>query len=972
MAYVSVQERFGSRIRTLLIGGGGAQRETHDDGPLESATRTGKEVRRDESFPMYEDRCVRPDPTGLRHTYPEQAFGVKTTVDYVKKLSVDESLPIEEKEDVSVLHELGMEHFDVVLDSTSWCRAVRFVFDERHGGFDPRWHSGDWGEYITAEMLVNSAISSLILEDHLQPSKQLFLDDNEFPSSDLFNVTARIKNVEVRIPAAILDDVRSCDIVLRMGEAMLVVSSALPRTFLSGKLGSSVNGDDVVEKGRIDFPNDPSDVAYTLERSEDPSNRQRGIATSRAISTFRLQLTLRGAAVHLRPLISIGPSEEPQELLAPTELTLILCFEGEPPDHDSNLTKLVVFLSVLAHRFTLNIDLELLTSAIGTLACHLQESTSTISICSEVLQASSPRKARVDQPNPTDDRILKSLSGRHVLVRRQIRQSRATGGISVAFGLQAKGIDVTLWRQNVPFGTPTHSPVLLNDSSLSTNVIPLVRLLSLDLSSIEVGLEGTFRQSSRRVVMKLCLSSMEVRACDVPTNRQGVDPQNVSKASNFNESKMVCVARVGGGSPDADSFAFRIEENSDPIRTWTLAGDLERGLELCCRVELFEVVVLMILETLLLPAWCNIDAFTGQSSRDVPWSFPAGSIGSLLLSISCWLVPNIGEASRIGLIISEDAESQQVPGGVADKVLRGLIEKLVPRDVAAILVRFKSRDLSVRIPLHRSSTNGYGLLIERAEMLVTFFANDLACTTPSLQVLGAKQSDWSSIVASVEKGLRHSLRSAQKLCYWRCNETGVVVDETLVDVFEFGYTYAKAKAFLSMKNDVTVENTEHMDGFVSSLQQFTKACADISSTISQSLSVVRRRSMLSKGANAFARRSDPVELACSNVVASLRKVRDTLLLTNAALLRHQAAVHTSKNWNSQELSRLKIMLFKKERERLNAMALVSSQVAGWLRIGSSQRVGQRGVMSWNLLPKWALLRRSLLILYPSHAQVCFL
>lgn len=977
VAYVSVQERFGSRIRTLLVGGGAAQREVHDDGPLESATRTGKEVRRDESFPMYEDRCVRPDPTGLRHTYPEQAIGVKTTVDYVKKLSADESLPIEEREDVSVLHELGLEHFDVVLDSISWCRAVRFVFDERHGGFDSRWHSGDWGECISSEMLVNSATNSLILEDFLQPSKQLFLDENEFPSSDLFNVTARVKNVELRIPAALLDDVRSCDIVLKVGEAMLVVSSALPRTFLSGKLGSSVNGDDVVEKGRIDFPNDPSDVAYVLEQSEDPSSRQRGIATSRAISTFRLQLTLRGAAAQLRPLISIGPSEEPQELLAPTELTLILCFEGEPPGSDSDLAKIVVFLSVLAHCFTLNIDLELLTSAMGTLACHFQELTSTISVCNEVLQASSPRKAEVEQSNQTDDRILKSFSGRHVLVRRQIRQSRATGGMSVAFGLQAKGVNVTLWRQNVPLGFPTHTPMPLNDSLPSRNVIPLVRLLSLRLSTIEVGLEGSFRQSNRRVVMKLCLSSMEVHACDLTTigeagmraTPQLLDPGNVSNPSNYDESRMVGIARLGGSSPDG--LAFRIEEALDPIRTWTLAGDLDSGLELCCRVEILEGVVLLILETLLLPAWCNVDAFLGLSSCDFPWSFPTGSIGSLFLSISCRLMPNIGEASQIGLRISEDAESQQVPGGVVDKVLRGLIEKVIPSDVLAVLVRFKCKGVSIRIPLDRTSTNGYGLLIEEAEMLVSFFGSDLACTTPSLQILGAKRKDWSSIVENIEKGLRHSLFSAQKLCYWRCNETGVVLDDTLVNVFEIGYTYAKAKVFLSMKNDVTVESIELMDGFLSSLRQFTKACTDITFTISEAFWAVRRTRTTSKRASAFAR-SDPVELACSNAVASIRKVRDTVLRANAAFLRHHAAAETSRNWHSQELSRLKIILFKKERERLNAVALVSSQVAGWLRIGSSQRVGQRGMMSWNLWPMWALLRRSLLILYPSQTQVCLL
>ena len=66
-------------------------------------------------------------------------------------------------------------------------------------------------------------------------------------------------------------------VVTRLNEAMLVISSVLLRTFLSGNVGATVNASSKTDK--VDFPNDPSDVTYDLE-------------SSGSMSTFRLQIAL--------------------------------------------------------------------------------------------------------------------------------------------------------------------------------------------------------------------------------------------------------------------------------------------------------------------------------------------------------------------------------------------------------------------------------------------------------------------------------------------------------------------------------------------------------------------------------------------------------------------------------------------------------------------------------------------------------
>ena len=171
----------------------------------------------------------------------------------------------------------------------------------------------------------------------------------------------------------------------KIDEAVLVVSSALPQTLVSGKIVSTVTREDGKSKSSIYFSNDPSDVIYMLEGSEDPSSGQRANLTPEARSTLRLQLTQSNFSVRLVPVISLDVAWKPQQLLQLFESTLIVCCEEKPLESpQGNLAMTFLFASILSKHVEINFDLDLVASALSTLSVHLGVLNDTFDTCLEV------------------------------------------------------------------------------------------------------------------------------------------------------------------------------------------------------------------------------------------------------------------------------------------------------------------------------------------------------------------------------------------------------------------------------------------------------------------------------------------------------------------------------------------------------------------------------------------------------------
>lgn len=981
VGYVCLRERHGRRFKTILLGG-----IQHDiSGPIEKAGSRTPDIVADENFPLFERRSIREDPLDLRHSFPAQAIGLKSTIDFLK--SPDGSTG---SSNVMVLHEIGIDRFDVILDSDSWCRAVRFALNEEGGGFDPKWHSGDWSEYLTVEMLQHPNIT-LDLENHLQITKQILLDENFMISSDLFNVTARVTNTEVRIPAAMHENARSCDIVIKCDETMLVISSALPRTFLSGKIGNSINGDESDEKGLIDFPNDPSDIAYALEEGEDPALRQLGVETSKNISTFRFQLTLHAFQIKTVPVIPFCNASEPQQLIAPADSTMIVCFEGEPPEPGSTFTKIALFISIEVYRFRINLDLDLLAGSASTLLYHADTVKSTVECVKELLlpegQSGSGRQANTLEES---SKVKKSLRGRRVMIRHHLAQSRETGGLSVVFCLQQKELGLTVWRQNVPLVSWLRNPSA--DKAEAENFhkghLSLLQLIDLTVNDFEIGIEFDFHEAkSRRTVLKCCLGEALLKVCDVHSVIEEYKSQTAPKDSNessdeFNNNeirKMVDILSFGVKELPGDAanaymgldqhFALRLEEQITDSRSWSLAADLTSPAVINLHVNEIKETILLGFEALLLPTW---------SKRTIPQRqglpFPDKSIGALFFS----LVPEPKASSKAGdLWTSLELKYEQNPAdSFVERILRVLFQLFLPADLLLVLVRLEIGNLLVCVPVEkedvRDGAKHVGLLLHQSDIVVRFYPVPGTKKIDILDVLACKGIAWSSLIDTQEEGFYHKIICRQSLVSVSLSNIGK--SDVLVNPFDVAFSYAAARISLSMNNPLQVEDIRKLEEFIWHVVAFSERCDSFKAQLAVIILPMRRHNMTSS------HDSESVVVPCDDhgngsdkcsaeATCSIRSGRNLLSQLHEELDSHDLHLRYALQAKEAEVDSLKRLVFSKEKERFGALALMSSRVAGWLRMGGLHRSGQRISKTSTMLPYWAVLRKDLLILYKNPGQV---
>ena len=117
-------------------------------------------------------------------------------------------------------------------------------------GIDERLFTGAWSDWLTADMFVspgpNGAVPSL--EPYLQPMPEMFLDENYLISSELFNLTSKMTNIRLRLPAPVQADVKSyiiCTFKSKIHHSLLKVLSAIQPL---GVVGGVHNADSAITK----------------------------------------------------------------------------------------------------------------------------------------------------------------------------------------------------------------------------------------------------------------------------------------------------------------------------------------------------------------------------------------------------------------------------------------------------------------------------------------------------------------------------------------------------------------------------------------------------------------------------------------------------------------------------------------------------------------------------------------------------
>jgi hypothetical protein len=982
VSYLSLQERLGQRMRSLLIGG-----IWHGDHPsLHKPAKKPREIGVDENFPLFERRSVRDDPLDLRHSFPAQAFGLKTTID-----------PHQDGDQVMFLHEVGMDEFDIVLDADAWCRAVRFSLNEDGGGFDDRWQSGDWTDLLTQDMLHHPS-TPLTLDDHLQPAKQILLDENALISSDLFNVTARLTNIELRMPAAVQENVRSCDILVELKETMFVVSSALPRTFLSGKIGNSISGDALRDKGIIDFPNDPSDLAYAMEQTEDPSLRLSGVSISRTISTFRVQLTMRGLQIRTVPIIPFCNAPETQQLIAPTDLTMIICFEGEPPELGSNYIKIALFVSIQIHRLLLNIDFDLLASATSTALYHSDVVEATIERAKELIpSAASP--SDVDA-NALDEgaasKVKKSLRGRRVMVRRHLSQSRETGGLGIVFCLQQSELGITIWRQNVPFASPLrHKQATDSSRGWDDSHVRILKLVDVSIKDFEIGVEFDFRaKESQRTVLKCCLEKATVQVCDVEKEMafrcaqvddvldsdpaDDATPESNDKVSAWHMVDLVSfgVENLPGNlrssySGQEQHFALRLEEQIKGSRSWSLAADLTSPATINLCVDEVKQTGVLLIEALLSPTWSKREFPTEEGAP-----FPDRTIGAMFHAL---LSAKKGTPQAVQLKwdkVPENGKASSDP--YVERALRTIFKLLLPADLRLVLLRLEIANLLISIPhgIETQDARSLGLLLNRSDLVVRFYPVPGSQPSDMEDVLACKGIAWSSLIDTKEEGYYQSISSRQSMLALSAVEGGSGV-EILVHPFDIGLTYAAAQVKLSMDNSVMVNDIRRIEGFFDGVKSLGDRCTSYQLELGALLSAIRQPTSATspnvlEDSSTLDEKEEKGELSWGkDVTDNTTSTRSLIQRVHEELALYENDLRRVLNQKDAEAESLKIQVFEKEKDRFAALALMSSRVAGWIRMGGVHGTGQRVARKSTMWPYWAVLRKDLLILYASPGEVSF-
>ncbi|KAL7581501.1 hypothetical protein ACA910_022070 [Epithemia clementina (nom. ined.)] len=980
VAYFTLEEKYRQQIKTLMSGGV----QFRPDNPVELPSKPLSEFGRDETFPLFEDRVVRPDPLGLRYTFPAQAFGLKSTVDFVEtpQASNDKSTA---NEQIQVLHEVGVDRVNFVVEAPAWCRILSFVVNEGGGGFDPRWHSGNWSRELSPQMLVSPSLP-LDLDACLQTTKQIFLDENEFISSDLLNLTARLTRLETRVPACVHKDVKSCDVVVTLNEVMLLVSSALPRTMLSGRIGNSVNGDDSQKKGIIEYPNDVTDVAYELEKAEDPSNRQRGLGTSRAISTFRAQLTLRGLSVQLRPAIDFYTGHN-EPFLAPSELTMIFCFEGEPPQTlDENATKMVVFMSMLVHRYEVNLDLDLLAASVSTLMFHGDTLFRRSKDLAAVIQRSTTEEeTECLEPDDTPldegkNRIPRSLRGRRVLVQKQLVQSRESGGISVAMGFQIAELRSRLWRQHVSVQDQRTSAKSQSDSAdAKKHILPAINLIDCSMKDLEIGFEAVLKKQTRRLVFKGCLSNLEVHTCDFgklqtldalateTTDAKGDgDSSKRLSPSDYLVELLKLPDSIEGRERTADyAFGFRMEEMLEASRRWSMSTDLANGGIFHLRPEAIETLAVHVFEALLMPYVNNAADYIKSGST----LFPEGSVGAMLQLI----VPTSDAVGLNELILKAPSLPSNVRNPVEqiEVLLQKVIEKFIPENVDVVL--FRSRIEKVVVAISSKNTSGYySFNSHYADFVATYFLNGKPTDDRILQVVARKSEPWSSLFENYESGLYHRLKSRQSLSGQESCKNSLSKLQYLVLPHDFSYIFTQSKARIEMNEGLDIEGMEQFDDFVFCLRDFSSRFRRMSDNMKRVM--VSLRIGGEDNGDLFANELDtenPENVVAVKTIASIRETKQVMTEMQYRVQRCENSVGSLfvKMQNCLDLHRFEA--FQKEKDRMAALAIVSNQATGWLRLGSPGRTGQRGGITSTLWPYWAVLRKGFILIYnsPGKTQV---
>lgn len=537
----------------------------------------------------------------------------------------------------------------------------------------------------------------------------------------------------------------------------------------------------------------------------------------------------------------------------------------------------------------------------------------------------------------------------HSSVKRHIQRSRVTSSVRIAAAIQIAECRFCLWRLNIPTQTALRPNLNITTSHEQITHVPFLKICTYEMYALETGLESVLQGTKRRIVYKACLSRIVLKAL----SSNAISEQ----AKQLGVGEVVEVASLGDLQND-EALSLRIEDQfHDSLRTTAFAADMQRGCA-SLRILDLESFVLLVLEALLVPTSAKNHIMSTPADDG---SFPLGTVGAFLKG--CF-----PEAS--GLDRLEDSASW-IPNILDDDFLdhdRGdflkmALYRLLPSDVDTFLFRLGMSNCRFHISGSERDVRGD---FHEGEILLSYDTSNTGFF-PLADTLCRRGTTWTYVLPGYQQGLWCRLTSKQGLSF--SNPSNEVME--VIRPFTFSILYEMSKLNVSMPDGIAFDLLTESDSPFSVLRGFWDQCKSVSSNAAKIIHAIKRpigaRKPDSK-ANVHIDES-PVALACLDSAICIQSAVDLIRqLAEKTYSYHKTVDRQIQglDWDNQELKK---MVFQKEKDRLAVLAMLSFQTSGWLRLGAAQRTGQRGLFSSTLWPQWAVLRRSLLVIYKNPGTV---
>lgn len=714
-----------------------------------------------------------------------------------------------------------------------------------------------------------------------------------------------------------------------------------------------------------------------------------------------MQLTTRGFEMKTIPAIQLCMAVEAQNSITISNLTMIICFEGEPPLDGGKKIKINLFFSMLIHELKMNIDFELITGAICTLVYHRDNLVDIVDKLISVLSAPSVDTAESSSSEEVPvliepDKIQQNMKGRRIMVRRHINQSRETGGLAVIFCLQQKEFELRIWRQNVP--TTNHFCDGL-ESSHSTDYqnnnedfMDLLILIECEMRDLEIGVEFDFHSNSaHRTVLKSFVQKVKLNAINLAKEIENNNRLNEHRSSqqgvgqnDFSNRKWNLVELCSFGNESmhfglnpsglAQQFAFRLEGQYTEIsQSWSLAADMTSPSIINFDTEVVKNSILLIMEALFLPSWSKYPTNSSCSC-----TFPSGTIGAMIF----WAVAELTGSQKN--VIQLDFSSLEIDKDsrdpILERVLRSVCKLLLPSNLNVILMRVDVANILITIPFNANDKDEQNtrlsFLLNRSDIITRFYpASGIPPSADIEKVLACKGINWSSLINTEEGGFYLYIVSKQTLLSV-AEEPEMTKPEMVVNPFEISITYSGAAMNISMNNGISFD-VKLIEDFQS---KFRAAVLRSSKCLHEIFDVIgainlRTEAELHAGKmhsnsseNSKEIEGKALQIDCS----SFLNTQKFLLKIHDAFLLYDKNVRKNLELRDMELELMKTKMFLKERERIGVLSLLASRLAGWIRIGEQQLSGQRVLRKSLFWPYWMVIRKELLLIYPRPGCVSIL